>query len=255
MYDLKGKVAVVTGASSGIGADAAIAYAKAGASVAVLARRKAKLDAVVSEIQKLGGKALAVECDVTVEEQVKVAFDEIIKEFGQVDILLNNAGIAVRGGVDTLSEEEWDKSMNVNVKGIFLACKYAVPHMKERSYGKIVNVASVNALIADKKDVFIRHGYNTSKSAVLGLSLAMAASYGKNNITVNTICPGLFETEMTAGSLFKSDAFLKAYSDDCPLDRPGRKGECNGPILFFSSDASSYVTGQKIVIDGGTSLV
>jgi len=255
MYDLKGKVAVVTGASSGIGADAAIAYAEAGARVAVLARRKGKLDSVVKEIEKLGGKALAVECDVTNEAQVKAAFEEIIKEFGQVDILLNNAGIAVRGGVDTLSEEDWDKSMDVNVKGIFFACKYAVPHMKERKYGKIVNVASVNALIADKQDMFIRHGYNTSKSAVLGLSLGMAASYGKFNITVNSICPGLFETEMTEGSLFKSDAFLKGYSAGCPMDRPGRKGECNGPILFFSSDASSYVTGQKIVIDGGSSLV
>ena len=255
MYNLKGKVAVVTGASSGLGADAAIAYAQNGASVVVLARRKEKLDTVVKEIKKYGVKALAIQCDVTDEQNVKNAFEEIIKEFGQIDILLNNAGIAVRGGVDTLSEADWDKSMNVNVKGIFFACKYAVPHMKKRNYGKIVNVSSVNALIADKEDMFIRHVYNTSKSAVLGLSLGMAASYGKFNITVNSVCPGLFETEMTEDSLFKSEAFLKSYSADCPLNRPGIKGECNGPILFFSSDASSYVTGQKIVVDGGTSLV
>jgi len=255
MFELNGKVAVVTGASSGLGAEAARAYAQNGAHVALLARRKEQLEAIASELSGLGVTVLAVPCDLTDEEQVKNAVEAVIAKFGRIDILLNNAGAAVSGGVHTLSQEDWDKSMNINVKGIFLACKYVVPHMMKQEYGKIVNVSSINARIADKEDVFIRHGYNTSKSAVLGLTLGMAASYGKYNITVNSIGPGLFETEMTQNTLFKSEAFLKSYSAQCPMSRPGRKGEVNGTILYFSSDASSYVTGQYVIIDGGTSLV
>lgn len=255
MFDLTGKVAVVTGASSGLGADAARAYAKQGADVALLARRKEKLEDVAAEIQKMGRKAIAVQCDVSNEESVKNAIDEVMKSFGKIDILLNDAGVAVRGGVHTLTEEEWDKSMNINVKGMFLVSKYVVPEMIKQNYGKIVNISSINGLIADKDDVFIRHSYNASKAAVLGLSKGMAASYARYNITVNTVCPGLFESEMTANTLFKSEAFLNLYNHLCPANRPGRRGELNGTIIYFSSDASSYVTGQYVVIDGGTSIV
>lgn len=255
MFDLTGKVAVVTGASSGLGADAARAYAKQGADVALLARRKEKLEDVAAEIQKMGRRAIAVQCDVSNEESVKNAIDEVMKSFGKIDILLNDAGVAVRGGVHTLTEEEWDKSMNINVKGMFLVSKYVVPEMIKQNYGKIVNISSINGLIADKDDVFIRHSYNASKAAVLGLSKGMAASYARYNITVNTVCPGLFESEMTANTLFKSEAFLNLYNHLCPANRPGRRGELNGTIIYFSSDASSYVTGQYVVIDGGTSIV
>lgn len=255
MFDLDGKVAIVTGASSGLGADAAIAYAKQGADVALLARREEKLIDVANEIIGMGKKALAVQCDVSNEESVKEAVSEVYKAFGKVDILLNNAGIAVRGGVHTLTEEEWDKSMNINVKGIYFMCKYVIPEMMNQNYGKIVNISSVNALIADKDDVFIRHSYNASKAAVLGLTKGMAASYARHGITVNAVCPGLFESEMTANTLFKSEAFLSLYNSICPASRPGKRGELNGTILYFSSDASSYVTGQHVVVDGGTSLV
>ncbi|MCU6762972.1 Gluconate 5-dehydrogenase [uncultured Roseburia sp.] len=255
MFNLKGKVAVVTGASSGLGADAARAYAKAGASVAILARRKEKLEALAEELKSDHTNVLAVSCDVTDEASVKSAVQQVIEHFGKIDILLNNAGIAVKGGVDTLSQDDWNRSMDTNVKGIFLVSKYVVPHMMEQHYGKIINTSSVNAFIGDKADLFIRHSYNASKSAVLGLSMGMAASYGKYNITVNTICPGLFESEMTSSTLFQSEEFLKAYSYQCPLGRPGQPGELNGAILFFSSDASSYITGQFMIIDGGTSFV
>ncbi len=255
MFDLAGKVAVVTGASSGLGADSARAYAKSGANVALLARRKDRLDELAAELSDMGVKAFPVQCDVTDETQVKNAIASVIKEFGRIDILLNNAGAAVRGGVHTLTEEEWDKSMNINVKGMFLVSKYVIPHMMEQKYGKVVNISSVNARVADKLDVFIRHGYNAYKSAVLGLSLGMAASYGKYNITVNSIGPGLFESEMTKDTLFKSEEFLKGYSAHCPMDRPGKRGELTGTVLYLSSDASSYVTGQYIIVDGGTSLV
>ena len=255
MFELNGKVAVVTGASSGLGRDAAIAYAKAGADVALLARRLDKLEKVAEEIHSLGRKAIAVACDVANEESVQQAIACVQKEFSHIDILLNNAGIAIRGGVHQLSEEDWQKGMDINVKGIFLMSKYVVPGMMKQKYGKIINVSSINGIIADKDDLFIRHNYNASKAAVLGLSKGMAASYARYNITVNSVCPGLFESEMTANTLFKSEDFMKLYAHLCPASRPGRKGELNGTILFFSSDASSYVTGQYVVVDGGTSIV
>ncbi|SHK44718.1 gluconate 5-dehydrogenase [Anaerocolumna jejuensis DSM 15929] len=255
LFDLTGKVAVVTGASSGLGADAALAYAQAGADVALLARRIEKLNEVKAAIESTGRKVAAIACDVTKEESVKAAMEEVLSTFGHIDILLNNAGVAVRGGVDSMSVEEWDKSFDTNVKGIFLASKYVIPQMKERGYGKIVNIASVNAVIADKNDTFIRHSYNASKSAVLGLTKGMAASYARFGITVNAIGPALFESEMTAGTLFKSEQFLNAYNMVNPAGRPGKKGELNGSILFLSSDASSYVQGQFIIVDGGGALV
>ncbi len=255
LCDLTGKVAVVAGASSGLGADAARAYAEAGAKVAMLARRTDKLEAVAKEITAKGGEVFTYACDVANEQSVKEAVEAIVKHYGTIHILLNNAGIAQRGSVETLTEEEWDKSMNTNVKGIYLMCKYVIPHMKAQNYGKIVNTASINAIMGDKGSVFIRHVYNTSKAAVLGLTMGMATSYGQNNITVNAVGPGLFESEMTEGTLFKSDEFMTKYSMMCPMSRPAKRGELNGTILYFSSEMSSYVTGQFVVVSGGTELV
>ena len=164
MFNLEGKVAVVTGASSGLGHDAAVMYAEYGADVALLDLNENDLEKVKEEIEKLGRKVIAIECDVTKEAQVKDAVSKVLDVFSHIDILLNNAGVAVRGGVETLTEDEWDKSFNVNVKGMYLLSKYIIPGMKERKYGKIVNIASVNAVIADKNDIFIRHSYNASKS-------------------------------------------------------------------------------------------
>lgn len=256
IFDLTGKVAVITGASSGLGADAAFAYAQSGADVALLARRKEKLDSIKAEItDRTGRRAIAVQCDVTDEESVKKAVGEVLETYKTVDILLNNAGVAVRGGVEELDEESWDRSFNTNVRSIFFACKYVIPHMKEKGYGKIVNIASVNAIVADKSDLFIRHSYNASKAAVLGLTKGMAASYAQFGITVNAVGPALFETEMTGSTLFKSEEFLALYSQMNPASRPGKKGELNGTIIYLSSDASSYVQGQFIVVDGGGSIV
>lgn len=255
MFNMKDKIVIVTGASSGLGADAARAYAENGAHVALLARRVDKLEAVAKEIEAMGQKALPVQCDVSSEDSVKSAVEKVIEEFSRIDVLLNNAGIAVGGGVHNMTVEDWDKSMDINVKGIFLMSKYVIPHMKEQNYGKVVNISSINALLADKADVFIRHSYNASKAAVIGLTRGMAASYAQYGITVNAVCPGLFESEMTEGTLFKSEEFLNRYNALSPAGRPGKRGELNGTFMYFSSDASSYVTGQHIVVDGAFSIV
>lgn len=255
LFDLTGKVAVITGASSGLGADAARAYAEHGADVALLARRKERIDGLAKEIEKLGKKAIAIQCDVTDEEVVKNAVKEIMSYYGKIDILLNNAGVAIGGSVENLTVEQWDRVMNTNVKGIYLMCKYVVPYMKDRKYGRIVNISSVNAIVADKPEPLVRHVYNASKAAVVGLTIGMAASLAKHGITVNAVGPGLFESEMTADTLFKNENFLNMYNSLCPSSRPGKKGELNGPILFFSSDAASYTTGQFIAVDGGFTIV
>lgn len=251
LFDLTGKVAVITGASSGLGADAARAYAAQGADVALLARRKEKLTEVAKEIESTGRKAIVVQCDVSKEESVKSAVAEVLAEYGKIDILLNNAGIAYGGSVENLDTETWDKAMDTNLKGIYLMSKYIVPGMKERKYGKIVNVASVNAIVGDKAPVLVRHVYNASKGGVMGLTIGMAASLMQYGITVNAVGPGLFESEMTADTLFKAQDFMNMYNMLCPASRPGRRGELSGAILFLSSDASSYVAGQTIFVDGG----
>ena len=255
IFDLSEKVAVVVGASSGLGADAARAYAEHGADVALLARRLERLEALREEIEATGRRALAVRCDVTDEASCRDAVERVIETYGRIDILLNNAGVAVRGGVDTLSEADWDRCFATNVTGMFHVSKYVVPRMRERGYGKIVNIASVNAVIADKQDVFIRHAYNASKAAVLGLTKGMACSYARYGITVNAVGPGLFASEMTESTLFRSEEFLTAYNTLNPAGRPGGKDELNGTILYLSSDASSYVQGQLILVDGGMTLV
>jgi gluconate 5-dehydrogenase len=255
LFDLKGRIAVVTGASSGLGADAAVAYAEYGADVALLARRVEKLGETAKKVEAFGRRALPVACDVTDEQSVSVAIEKVIETFGQIDILLNNAGIAVGGGVDTLQLEDWNRIVATNLTGVFLVSKYVIPQMQKQHYGKVVNTASINAVIADKEPTLWRHAYNATKAGVRGLTMGMAASYGVDNITVNSIGPGLFESEMTENTLFKHEPFMKMYNALDPFGRAGARGELNGTIIYLSSEASSYVSGQHIIIDGGFSIV
>ncbi|MDR2109285.1 MAG: SDR family oxidoreductase [Coriobacteriales bacterium] len=255
LFNLKGRTAVVTGASSGLGADAALAYAEYGADVALLARRTDKLGETAKKVEALGVRALPVACDVTDEQSVEAAIKTVIDAFGKIDILLNNAGIAVGGGVDSLELEDWNRIVATNLTGVFLVSKYVIPHMRKQHYGKVVNTASINAIIADKEPTLWRHAYNATKAGVRGLTMGMAASYGVDNITVNSIGPGLFESEMTENTLFKHEPFMKMYNALTPFARPGARGELNGTIIYLSSEASSYVSGQHIVIDGGFSIV
>ncbi|MCD8101984.1 MAG: SDR family oxidoreductase [Alistipes sp.] len=255
LFNLRGKSVIVTGASSGLGADAARAYAAYGADVALLARRREKLETLAREITHAGGRALAVTCDVSDEASVRQAVERVIAGFGKVDVLLNDAGVAIPGSVEELTTDQWDRAMAINVRGIYLMCRFVVPHMRERRYGKIINIASVNAVLGDKNPTLARHSYNASKAAVRGITIGMAASYAADNITVNSIGPGLFESEMTEDTLFAHDEFMRMYNYISPASRPARRGELNGTIIYLSTDASSYVTGQHILVDGGLSIV
>ena len=254
-FNFKDKVAVVFGASSGIGRETAIGYGDAGAKVAVLARRKDKLENLVKEMRDRGYTVEAFECDVTKEESIKNATDAIVEKFGKIDILFNNAGIAIPGSVESLTTDDWNKSMNTNVRGAYMTMKYLVPEMKKNGYGKIVNTASVNAVLFDKNEELVRHAYNVSKSAMVGLTQAVASTYMKDGITINAVGPGLFETEMTENTLFKHEGFMNSYNAQNPTGRPGKMEELVGTILYLSSDASNYVTGQLILVDGGITLV
>lgn len=255
MFDLTGKVAVVTGASSGLGRDAAVAYAEYGADVALLARRYDRLVELKEKIEKeTGRKALAIKCDVTNEDEIKAAVDEILNKFGKIDILLNNAGVNILGDVVNLKSEDWDTVLSTNLRSDFLTSKYVVPHMIERNYGKIVNIASVNAVVADKDEWIQRPAYNASKAGVVGLTMAMSTALAKHGITVNAIGPGLFPTEMTE-PLFALEPFMNAFCQRNPAIRPANPGELNGAVIFLSSDASMYCQGQFIVVDGGDHLV
>lgn len=255
MFDLTGKVAVVTGASSGLGYDAAYAYAEYGANVVLLARRYERLVALKEKIEsETGRRALAIKCDVMVEEEVKAAVEQAIAEFGKIDILLNDAGTNILGDVVSLKTEDWNTVVNTNLRGPFLMCKYVVPHMKERGYGKIVNIASVNAIMADKDDWIQRPVYNATKAGVVGLTKALCTHLAKYGITANAIGPGLFPTEMTY-DLLEVKPYMDNFIAKNPSGRIANPGELNGAVIYLSSDASSYCQGQFIVVDGGDQLV
>lgn len=256
IFSLKDKVAIITGAEGGLGSAAAMCYAYNGAHLALLGLGKEGLDTVKRDVEaETDRKVITIETDVTNEEAVAAAVQQVMDTFGKIDILLNNAGIALSGDVVNLSWADWEKTMNVNLGGVFLMSKAVVPHMQAQQYGKIVNIASINAIVADTTPELFRHAYNASKIGVIGLTRAMAASYGRDNITVNAVGPGLFETNMTKDTLFQHDGFMDAYNHQSPAQRPGREGELSGTLIYLSSDASSYVTGQTIFVDGGMSVV
>ena len=241
MFDLTGKVAVVTGASSGLGVQFANVLAEAGADVAILARREDRLEELKKDILATGRKCEAYACDVSKEEDIVNAIAKIEKDFGKIDILVNNAGVVIPGN-DT---DDWDKVVAVNLRGVFLAGREVMKGMIERNYGKIINIASVAGLRGGMGNP----SYYASKGGVVNLTCAQALDGVEHGITVNCICPGVFDSEMTEG-------FFGGTVDDracggTPMHRIGRAGELNGALIYFASDASSYTTGQFIAVDGG----
>ena len=254
--NFKDKVVLVTGATGGIGKAIAIAFAKKGAKVIVNARKLSKDkdgSTVLDEIEKAGGEADFVKGDVADSNSVQNIIRDGIEAFGRIDILVNNAGIVIPGTLESTSEEEFDLTMDVNVKGTFLMSKYVVPHMKKQGGGVIVNIGSVAAL----KGHVDRAAYCASKGAVVALSRAMAADHVKDNIRVNVVCPGTTYTpaiEEKIASAPDPAAMEAAFVNRQPMGRLGRAEEIAHAVLFAASEEAAYMTGSVIVIDGGMTM-
>jgi meso-butanediol dehydrogenase / (S,S)-butanediol dehydrogenase / diacetyl reductase len=247
---LAGKIAVVTGAGSGIGQETATLFAGEGATVIVADRDGKAADRVAGEIAGAGGKASAATVDVTREAEVKALIQNAAKDHGRLDILVNNAGYGFAGTVVTTSEKDWDALMAVNVKGVFFGCKYAIPLMERQGGGVVVNTASTvaNVGIAD------RAAYVASKGAVAALTRAMAIDHVAANIRVNCVAPGTIESPYFAEIFARAanpDELRRELEQRQAMERLGKPLEIARAILFLASDDSSFCTGTTLVVDGG----
>ena len=247
--DLTGRVAIVTGASSGLGYEYCKALAENGAKVAGFARRIEKLEKLKDEIEATGGEFLPVACDVSDEEQVVAGVQKVIDTFGKVDILVNNAGMMAYCPTVDLPLERWQQVVDVSLTGYFLMARECAKNMIENNYGRIINTASMYGHIASLHHPIL--AYNATKGAVPNFTRSLAQEWAQYNITVNAIGPGEFPSEM----MQFDDAALAELKERCPIGRPGRIEELCGQLLLFASDASAYTTGQTIYIDGGWTAV
>ena len=250
-FSVEGKNAIVTGASSGLGRQFALCLAEQGANVAIAARRVERLEEVKNEIEKYGVKCLVLPCDVTDTAQIREAAEKTAAEFGSIDILINNAAAGFATPAVECDDETWEKTMNTNVNGVFYFCREVGKIMVRQNYGKIVNIGSFHCQVT--MNGLPRSGYSTAKGAVLMMSKALAAEWAKQGVTVNVLGPGYFASEMSAK--VANEAYENGIKNGVPMGRRGNPGELNGAMLLLASDASSYVTGQLLLVDGGWTIV
>jgi NAD(P)-dependent dehydrogenase (short-subunit alcohol dehydrogenase family) len=250
---LKGKVSIITGAGSGIGRVAALRFAAEGSRVIVADNQGEAAEETVRQIRSAGGEASAATVDVSVEADAKAMVDLAIKKYGQVDVLYNNAGImpeADHSVVDT-PVEAWDQVMAVNVRGVYLACKFAIPHMMERHAGSIINVSSFVAVLGCSVP---QDAYTASKGAVLALTRSLAVQFAPKGIRTNAILPGPVETPLLMDWLVKDEAAKKLRLARNPTGRFGKPDEVVALALYLASDESAWTNGASMVIDGGISV-
>jgi len=250
-FSVEGKVALVTGASSGLGRQFALCLAEQGAHVAIMARRAVRLEILKKKIEAMGVRCLVLPCDVCDSAAVRAAVEKTAAEFGRIDILVNNAAMGFATPAIETEDEVWRKVMDTNVNGVFTLCREVGRVMLAQHYGKIINIGSFHCAVT--MNGFPRSAYSASKGAVNMLSKALAAEWAREGITVNTLGPGYFVTEMSAG--ITDPKYEEAITSACPMGRRGQAEELNGALLFLASDASSYVTGQLLLVDGGWTIV
>ncbi len=243
---LDGKVALVTGASKGLGKAMALTLGAAGASIALVSRNIDQLNAVGRAIKDAGGRARAFQADVSEEEQVRELERDVIAAFGKVQILVNNAGINVRKPLVEFALEEWHRVLNTNLTSVFLMCRSFVPHMKGTGYGRIINIASIMSWVSLPG----RAAYSASKAGLLGMTRALALELAGDGITVNGISPGPFATEMNT-ELMQNPEINQQFISKIPLGRWGRVEEIGQLALYLCSEGAGFITGTDIVIDGG----
>jgi NAD(P)-dependent dehydrogenase (short-subunit alcohol dehydrogenase family) len=249
------KVVVVTGAGSGIGRACAVSFAAEGASVVIVDVNQAAADAVVEQIASAGGQAAAVLADVSKAADAQRIAQEAVARFGGIDCLVNNAGIQTYGTVVDTDEALWDRTLNINLKGVFLVSKYCVPEIAKRGGGAVVNMGSVQGIRTQRNVV----AYTATKGAILAMTRTMALDHAAQNIRVNAVAPGSVDTPMLrwAAGLFEPDnpeALIDEWKTLHPLGRVARSDEIAQVVLFLASDQASFVTGATIVVDGGLSI-
>lgn len=246
-FDMTGRVAIVTGGSKGLGAAMAAGLASAGADVVLASRHEDEAIESAEQIAKdFGHRAIGMAADVTCPDQVQALVDRTIAEFGKVDILINNAGINIRGPIDEVSFEEFKKVQDINVNGVWLCARAVLPHMKEAGYGRIINMASTLGVVG----LANRTPYTSSKGAVVQMTRALGLEVAPYGITCNAICPGPFLTPMNE-PIADSEEAKKFIVGAVALNRWGKMEEIQGAAIFLASDAASYVTGSLLTVDGG----
>ncbi|MCF0258927.1 MAG: SDR family oxidoreductase [Erysipelotrichaceae bacterium] len=249
-FDLKGNVAIVTGCSSGLGVQMAEALANQGCSIVAVARRKELLDKVCAEIkEKFGVETLPVRCDITDTDSVNAMVDQVMEKFGRIDILINNAGTGAVAPAEDITDDQFAHEMEIDLFGTF-KCARAVAKkaMIPAKYGRIINIASMYGLVGNK--IAGSSPYHAAKGGVVNLTRALAAEWGKYNITVNAICPGYFYTPLTKETL-DSEFFQQNAVTMIPEERYGNEGELDTAAIFLASPMTSYVTGVALPVDGG----
>jgi len=250
LFDLTGRVAIVTGGNGGIGYGIAEGLAQAGAAVAITGRNAAKGEAAAETLRKTGARVQFVASDVADREQNLRMAEAVTGLFGGIDILVNNAGLHVANAADAMTTEEWSADFSVNLTGAFLCCQAVYPAMVARGAGKIVNIASVGAFLGQP----FAPNYAASKGGIISLTKALAVEWAKDNIQVNAILPGLVLTEMTGPGKQVAPEFDQMVKNRTPAKRWGKPEDFAGVGVFLASEASAFVTGVTIIVDGGYSL-
>jgi NAD(P)-dependent dehydrogenase (short-subunit alcohol dehydrogenase family) len=250
LFSLQGKTAIVTGGGRGLGKQIAEAYADAGANVVVCSRNLEACQQISESLLANGVRSLALKCDVSNPEEIQYVVDETIKEFGRIDILVNNSGVSWGAPALEMPADKWDKVMNINLKAVFLFSQAVGKIMKEQRSGKIINIASIAGFGGQDPTVMDAIGYSTSKGAVITFTKDLAVKLAPYNIHVNAIAPGFFPTKMAKGVI---DYSGEKILERTPAGRFGSDDDMKGPALFLASDASNYVYGHVLVVDGGTS--
>lgn len=248
-FDLTGKVALITGASRGLGKGFALALARAGADVVVTSRELAALTDTVAEVEELGRRAWPVALDVRRQESIEDAVAQAWEFAGTIDILVNNAGCNVRKPALEVSWEDWDLVLETNLRGVFFVAQACARRMVARQYGRIVNIGSVTCV----NGYAGLAPYGASRGGTKQMTMSLADDWGPQGITVNCLAPGWFKTAQNA-VMYEDEDWVRYLTDRIPLKRPGSPGDLDGALVFLASDASAYLTGQTLLVDGGISV-
>jgi len=246
LFSLEGKTAIVTGASQGLGKEMALALSEAGADISIVDVDEENGKKVVEEIKKSGKKAIFIKADVSKEEDIDMMVEKTVEEFGKIDVLVNNAGIVSNYPAEEMDIKEWDRIMNLDLRGLFICCQKAGREMIKRKKGNIINIASMSGIIVNTPQPQIH--YNTAKAGVIMITKSLAAEWAKYNIRVNAIAPGYMGTKMVKRVISQ---YGKYWLPLIPMGRIGEPEEIRGPVVFLASDASSYITGSVLIMDGG----